>query len=98
MGKADISSSEKLEIEILASEETEAFTGKYFIFLKPILSFLNFFTDLSEIHSHKKDKLISSFFLFCFINKFQTKIQINFLNILFLCIQTDSQTSKKLYV
>ncbi|XP_023326948.1 putative defense protein 3 [Eurytemora carolleeae] len=59
VGKADISSSEKLEIEILASEETEAFTGKYFIFLKPILSFLNFFTDLSEIHSHKKDKLIS---------------------------------------
>ena len=42
VGKADISSSEKLEIEILASEETEAFTGKYFIFLITMLSFLNF--------------------------------------------------------
>ena len=75
MGKADISSSEKLEIEILASEETEAFTGKYFIFLKPILSFLNFFTDLSEIHSHKKDKLISSFFYFVSLINFKQKFK-----------------------
>ena len=82
MGKADISSSEKLEIEILASEETEAFTGKYYIFLITMLSFLTFLLIFLKSILTKKT-IISSIFSFCFINRFQTKIQINFFDIFF---------------
>ena len=68
MGKTDISSSEKLEIEILASEETEAFTGKYFTFFKNNVNFLYFFNYLSEIHFHNKKRKHNFVIYFYFVS------------------------------